>query len=60
VIEKELRELRAQAQRALDHYDIRTELYTNDADCAAGMADILRAALVVMPFIDERLKDYGQ
>ena len=29
-------------RRALDHFDMRSEMYTNDADVAAGMADILR------------------
>lgn len=42
----EIERLRSEAQRALDHYDTRDELYTSDADVAAGMSDILRAALV--------------
>ena len=37
--------LRAEVKRAVDHYDLRSELYTNDADVAAGIASILRAAL---------------
>lgn len=37
--------VRAQMQRALDHYDMRSELYTSDTDAAAGMANILRLAL---------------
>jgi hypothetical protein len=35
----------AEAQRALDHFDMAVEMYTNDADLAKGMAAILRAAL---------------
>jgi hypothetical protein len=38
-----IEQLQAISQRALDHYDMRSELYTNDSDVAAGMADILRA-----------------
>jgi hypothetical protein len=41
----EIERLRAAGQRALDHYDMRSELYTSDADVATGMASILRAAL---------------
>ena len=37
--------LRSTLQRIVDHYDTRAELYTNDADVAAGMADIARKAL---------------
>jgi hypothetical protein len=40
----EIERLRAAGQRALDHYDMRSELYTSDADVATGMASILRAA----------------
>lgn len=43
--ESALAAARAEMKRALDHYDMRLEIYTNDADCAGGMADILRAAL---------------
>lgn len=28
-----------------EHYDARSELYTSDADCAAGMADIAKRAI---------------
>jgi hypothetical protein len=38
----EVERLRAAGQRALDHYDMRSELYTSDADVATGMASILR------------------
>lgn len=34
--------LRTTIQHALDHYDMRSELYTNGDDLAAGMAAILR------------------
>jgi hypothetical protein len=44
----ELIHLRAETQRAVDHYDIRSELYTNDADVGAGMASILRQVLEQM------------
>lgn len=46
--EVELRKLdlvRREAQRALDHYDMRSKMYTNDTDLAANMAKILRQAL---------------
>lgn len=33
-------------QRIVDHYDMRTDLYTSDADLAAGMAAIARKALL--------------
>jgi len=45
----EIERLRAASQRALDHYDMRSELYTNDADVAAGMVDILSAILEPKP-----------
>jgi hypothetical protein len=45
----EIEQLKAISQRALDHYDMRSELYTNDSDVAAGMADILRAPLQPKP-----------
>jgi hypothetical protein len=32
-------------QRALDHFDMASELYTNDTALAAGMATLLRASL---------------
>jgi hypothetical protein len=32
-------------RRILEHYDLRSELYTNDADLAAGMAAIAREAV---------------
>lgn len=41
--------LRAAGQRALDHYDMRSEVYTDDADVGTGMASILRAALQPKP-----------
>jgi hypothetical protein len=37
--------LKQQVQRIVDHYDMRADLYTNDADLAGGMADMARAAL---------------
>jgi hypothetical protein len=44
-LEKVIAVLRAELQRIVDHYDTRTELYTNDADLAGGMADIARHAI---------------
>ena len=41
----ELDRMRSQLQRIVDHYASCDELYTNDADVAAGMADIARLAL---------------
>lgn len=41
----EIERVRAEVKRALDHYDFRSELYTNSADLAADMASILRALL---------------
>lgn len=37
--------LRAQMQRIIDHYDLRSVMYTNDADLAAGLAAIAREAM---------------
>jgi len=36
-------------KRALEHFDMRAELYTNDQDVAAGMADILRETIKEKP-----------
>ncbi len=35
----------AQLRRIVDHYDMRGEIHTNDAELAATMADIARRAL---------------
>jgi len=40
-----LDEQRQQMQRIVGHYDTRSELYTNDADVAAGLAGIARLAV---------------
>ena len=32
-------------RRILQHWEMRQELYTSDAECAAGMADIARLSL---------------
>jgi hypothetical protein len=37
--------LRAVLRRIVDHYDMRSEIYTNDADLAANMAEIARQGL---------------
>lgn len=37
--------LQSQLRRIVDHYDCASELYTSDADLAAGMAAIARQAL---------------
>lgn len=37
--------LRGELHRVVQHFDMRAELYTNDADAAAGMADIARQAV---------------
>lgn len=42
-----LHKLREPMQRIVDHFDARSELYTNDADLAAGMAAIARSALSI-------------
>ena len=41
----EIEQLCMELQRIVDHYDTQTELYTNDADVARGMAAIARLAL---------------
>jgi hypothetical protein len=38
--------LKAQLRRIVDHYDMRSELYTSDAELAAGMADIARLDVI--------------
>ena len=37
--------LRAELRRILNHYEARSELYTNDADLSAGMASIAQVAI---------------
>jgi hypothetical protein len=36
-------------RRILEHWEMRQELYTSDAECAAGMADIARLAIAQRP-----------
>ena len=40
----EVERLRAQLKRVAQHYEVRSEIHTNDADLAATMFDIARAA----------------
>lgn len=41
----EVERLRAIIKRIVDHYDMAAEIYTSDAELAAGMADIARQRL---------------
>jgi|GEM_PF-5199780 len=41
----EVERLRGAAQNAIDHYDMRAEIYTNDDDLAFHMAAILRTGV---------------
>lgn len=41
-LKAEVERLRAAGKNALDHFDMRMDLYTSDADVARAMAAILR------------------
>ena len=40
---------RAALQRIVEHYDMRSDMYTNDADLAECLAEIARRALEPKP-----------